>query len=455
MQEKNLIAVVLITSLAGCGGGSDSNSANTPSSSNKVDPPATVEKFSDVKYDLSQAFKDYSKAVAKLDVKFDISGAVYNENQKLLIDAEGKLIDFVVNTEPNNNESKCNLVPIKPTLSTDHDYIDVKRIGSEQIYLLTMKNFPTSFSESTCKYKSGDRSKNVVALANTAGDIKVIDFDIERLIESSDLAINSANKTFAVSTNGDVYKLYLDSSTQLPLYEKIAITGNNKWQYATGNLLMTQQSSSRFNVYDLKNKKNYNYISDKQIKSQGVSQLIDAPYFSDWKDQYYVLAVNENQGEVTKTAPISKNLLLGSDAANPFKLNGSRCEVEYQGTTYPIYKPEYVSYFSGDIKAQNVSNYFTCRSFNGRYLAVQEVIIDGDGVRLGDYNNYDFAMKSLYHTPSTQLVNGTLYTQAGDNDYGTQEIFKLDASTKKVVALSELYELPKNNWVSGITPINL
>jgi hypothetical protein len=461
MKKIKLVAATITSVLLiGCGSGSESSDTSHSNESSATLPTQReIEtSYGDVQYDLSQSFKDYHQAVAKLNVSNDINGAVYNDRQKLLIDADGNQLNFVMHAEPADLNSSCVLPVITPTLDNDLDNLELTRIGIRKLYLMRIKGFPSLFNEQTCQFKEGDNNKEETVLVNENGDVKILNFTIHSTIPYSEHTRTHDARTFAVTTEGDVYGFDLDRETSQITIDKIASTDNLNWYYHAFELLATRaQDGFRFNIYDLGSKKNYDFISNVQIKEQGVGYTGQL-YFSTWDDKYYKLEVDRNAESVIPTLVTRSSLLIDPRPA-VYQLH-PECKFSNQNVDHgTIYKSKDESLFNNvpqELKSQEIrdahgkTNFLACRSYNGRYLAALNV-------QNGDYGVYDFGMKQLHHSPNPQLIAGDIYTKAGDDNYTTarQRLFKLDQAGNQVIDLTRFYDLPNNKWISGITPLDL
>ncbi|WP_028865774.1 hypothetical protein [Psychromonas aquimarina] len=452
-------AAVLISA---CGSGSESSTAGgstagTSTTGTSETTAAVKNSYADVRYDLSQAFKDFSQAAAKLDVSFDNNGAVYNDRQKLLIDKEGSLVDFIIHSEPADLSSSCILKPIKPSLDENLDNLELLRISNANLYLMHIEGFPAQFNEQSCQFKENDSSKEETVLVNENGDITSLDFTIDTLIPYSQYTRNYDARTLAITEQGDVYRFDLDNDTKLPKVTKIASTDNSEWYYHSFELLATKAKDGlRFNIYDLAGKQSYDYISKVAIKEQGVGYK-GRLYFSTWDDQYYILEVEPNFHMVITTA-VERSEILDPPKQAAYELHDECKFTNKNVADETIYHWRDESLFESvpqELKSQEIfdsrgqTNFLTCRSYNGQYLAALNVQKVGYGI-------YDFAMQTLYRTPDTQLIAGSLYTKAGENAYNTsrQKVFKLVEEGNQIIDLSKQYELPENKWVSGIQSLD-
>lgn len=456
-----LLGVAL--ALSGCGGGgssSDSTSGSTGTSSTPTGNSDLTVKYGEVQYDLTQAFQDYKQAIAELSTSSLEFGVVYNDRQKLLIDANGDLINFVLRAEPANTGSICKLNPVKVTLDADYDNFELERIGYDELYLLKVKGLPLSFNEATCEYREGGSNEQAMYLVNKDGSILEVIFDLDSYISYQDREHNRLGKTVAIASNGDVYSFELDESSNEPKINKLASTGRTDWKYVSTEILSTEDREQRFLLFDYLTERQYSVITNDAIKNIGIGIDFNF-YYQTYDDSYVSLVVDRNQDAVLEKS-IDKETAVGIQREPGYSML-SECKVKNvpNDTIFSIYNYSDESLFSQspqELKSEELIDStgktlaFTCRSTNGRYLAIRNVTSGNI-----HYLVADFGMKTLFWQPTTQLIGNSYYTKAGDDSYtmSKQTVYKIDVESQSVIDLNSLYHLGENQWVSNIRPIKL
>lgn len=455
------ITLLAISSLvlSGCGGGGGGSSSDSK-------PAAQT---GEVKYDLSQAFKDYYQASAILNLGQVGESVIHPANYRLLMDSQDQVIDYSLSAEPSNSASKCQLAPFTPSLKAKTNYADdnamtLEKLGNQPLFLMNIEGIPAKYSESTCQYVDVNRSsnestsKNVLALANQAGVVKELDFTIEKILARGDLANNLSDYTLAISTTGDVYQLGLNSANGEPEVKKVASTGSTRWQQATSDYLVSDVKDYNIKLYSLKDNKEYNFVAKENVESLAIanstlanSEFIYTKYYSSTK--LFILEIDSSTDQLINTREVPA-ALIDPITTTDYSVNDNTCQVTFGGTTETIYDDSDASYFNGNLATKDIADFFICQSDNRKTLAVRQV-----NKSTGDSKNYNLftftSDKVITFDKALVAANNAVYVSAGEGYLGASnyEAYKLDSANNQPVLLSNLSNVPSGMVITHVDSI--